>query len=157
MVRTLRAKRGCGTNIVPAVAPTLRRVRRRMRTDTHDPTSPENTSIGQPILAQTTVKGWPHVHDRRQVITRPIDLAKELIRRIDINRELRDAGIDPTQEDRESLSFLCHQWDRLRMLRSGGISKPTTGGLGRGSIAQSKRGNGKPVIPSQTKSRKNQR
>lgn len=128
-----------------------------MRTDTPDPTSRENTSIGTPEFQILPRRGWPRVHGRRPVITRPIDLAEELIRRIDINRELRNAGIDPTQEDRESLSFLCHQWDRLRMLRSGGIPKRATGGLARGTVAQSNRGHGKATVPSQTKSRENQR
>lgn len=128
-----------------------------MRTDTPDPISPENTETGQLIQPWKMAKNWPHVHGRRPVITSQRGVAEELIRRIDINRELRDAGINPTQEDRESLSFLCHQWDRLRMLRSGGIPKRTTGGLARGAIAQGNRGHGKATVPSQAKSRENQR
>lgn len=129
-----------------------------MQSDTPDPISPENTEHGTPDNPwNPPPKGWPHVHDRRPVITSLRELAEELIRRFDIIRELRDAGIDPTQEDRESLSFLCRQWDRLRMLRSGGIPQRATGGLARGTVAQSNRGHGKATVPSQAKSRENQR
>lgn len=121
-----------------------------MRNDTADPTSPENIDSGNPVqwyLPQR--KGWPHSLGQRRVITNLRDLAEELIRRVDINRELYRAGMEPTQEDRESLRFLCCQWDRLRLLRARRIPQRTTGGLAREQANRSKRRNGPTPIPQQ--------
>lgn len=41
------------------------------------------------------------------------ELAIQLIRRIDINRELRNAGKPLTWEDTQSMRSLLAQWDRI--------------------------------------------
>lgn len=92
-----------------------------MPTDTPDHTSPENTYNGSPTTADKRTRNqFPTVREWYMAITNPLDLAVELMRRVNINKELEHAGIEPSQEDRLTLIHLCHEWDRLRAIRMGG-------------------------------------
>lgn len=107
------------TGTVAGQARTHGRVRPNMPTDTLGHTSRGNIGSG-PTVPPKKPRGWLGTLDRLSGITNPRDLALELIRRVDINRELYSAGMEPNQEDKESLRLLCIQWDRLRAVHSGG-------------------------------------